>query len=272
MEVSDDSDVEAGPLYFDKEDDIEPFDMEKITLTKYFVLSSIYSLIMLLNRGETPFFIGKQLILFTAIYLKSDNSDMGKTMALLKSFKNSNTDMLTTLSNCVVRLARAQKVNLSESRSFIQKLKYIKSYCHLELQKHNKRNGHYIGAPNNDVVVVYDTKFVEELLKPADEIPNRAPKPIFEIERFDAFKDANKELCMQLPQGIGDIDEESFENLNSILINNTASSLSESKMSGLEVRGSPSVQRNQQDSNSDDSDDANETNLSLIRNPETQLE
>lgn len=272
MEVSDDSDVEAGPLYFDKEDGIEPIDMGNITLTKYFVLSSIYSLILLLNRGETPFFIGKQLILFTAIYLKSDNSDMGKTMALLKSFKNSNTDMLTTLSNCVVRLTRAEKLSPSESRSFIQELKCIKSYCYLEFQKHNKRNGNHIGALNDDgVAVVYDSKLVEELLKPADEIPNRAPKPIFEIESLDAFKDANKELCMQIPQDIGDIDDGSLENLNSTVIDITASSLFESNMGGLEVRDCSPVPRNQQDSNSDDSD-ANETNLSLIKNPETQLE
>ncbi|CUM54297.1 unnamed protein product [Debaryomyces tyrocola] len=272
MEVSDDSDVEADPLYFDQEDDIEPIDMGKITLTKYFVLSSIYSLIMLLNRGETPFFIGKQLILFTAIYLKSDNSDMGKTMALLKSFKNSNTDMLTTLSNCVVRLTRAEKLNLSESRSFIQELKYIKSYCYLELQKQNKKNGNHIGALNDDAVeVVYDSKLVEDLLKPADEIPNRTSKPIFEIESLDTFKDVNKELCMQIPQDIGDNDDGSLENLNWTMIDITASSLSESNMGGLEVRDRPPVQINQHDSNSDDSD-ANETNLSLIKNPETQLE
>lgn len=272
MEVSDDSDVEAGPLYFDKEDGIKPIDMGKVTLTKYFVLSSIYSLILLLNRGETPFFIGKQLILFTAIYLKSDNSDMGKTMALLKSFKNSNADMLTTLSNCVVRLTRAEKLNLSESRSFILELKYIKSYCYLEFQKHNKKNGNHIGTFNDDgVAVVYDSKLVEELLKPADEIPNRAPKPIFEIERLDTFRDANKELCMQIPHDIDDTDDGSLEILNSTVIDITASSLLESNVGGLEVRDCSPVRRNQQDSNSDDSD-ANETKLSLIKNPETQLE
>lgn len=271
MEVSDDSDVEAGPLYFDREEDLQPIDMQKISVTKYFAVSSIYSLIMLLNRGETPFFIGKQLILFTAIYLKSDNSDLGKTMALLKSFKNSNTDMLTTLSNCVLRLTRAEKLSSLESSNFLLNLKYIKQYCYFELQEHGNKNTNHIGANNDESVeIVYDSNLVEDLLKPVDETSFKTSKPIFEIESLDAFRNSNKEQCMHIPHDIDDKDDGS-EHSYSTVIDIVADSPPKLNTDESKTSACLASQKCQQDSNSDDSD-ANETNLSLIKNPETQLE
>lgn len=207
MEVSDDSDVDAGPLYFDREKDLQPIDMKKISLTKYYALSSIYSLMMLLERGETPFFIGKQLILFTAIYLKSDNFDLGKTIALLKSFKNSNTDMLVTLSNCVLRLTRAEKLSPSESINFLLSLKFIKRYCYLELQKHAKKDADHMGTNYESVEVVYDSDLVEDLLKPVRESSFKPSKPIFEIESLNSFINSNREQFTHIPQDIDDKDD-----------------------------------------------------------------
>lgn len=179
MIVSDDSDVELGPVYSDCEEDIKPMNLSHVSFSKYFVLSSIHSLLLLLKRGETPFYIGKQLVLFTAVYLDSDNSEMAKIMALLKSLKNSNSDALMVLSNCVERLCRTKKLLISESIGFIRNLKKIKHYCF------SKNNGVDKYSQSSEIVegeVIYDNNLIEDLLNPTSLECNVTNNPVFDIE------------------------------------------------------------------------------------------
>lgn len=200
MAVSDDSDVEPGPLYSDCEEDVKLYEMNTISRIDYYAVSAINSLLKLLDRDETPFFIGKQLILFTAVYIKSDNTDMGKTMAMLKSFKYSNTDAVQALSNCVERLTRIEKLQSNESHTFIRKLRYAKEYCYEQLRNKNRNHIKHDATPyGEDAQIIFDSHLVDELLTPVKIKSKSAIAPIFEIVTLDSLKDASKEFN-HLPQ------------------------------------------------------------------------
>lgn len=157
MEVSDDSDIEPGLMYSDDEEDIKPWDPKKISRSKFFTLQAIHLVLLLLKRGESPLYIMKKLLLFVVLCVDSDNLELRRTLAVLKSLQESTANNLKLLSNCVERLTRLAKYNsmVSDMRLFLAMKLFLLSVSPSETRPETNQT---------DCEVVFDSKWAQELL------------------------------------------------------------------------------------------------------------
>lgn len=181
MEYSDDSDVEPVAIYSDEEADVPLYNMNKVPRSKYYVLVAVHTLLLLLKRGESPFFVMKQLMLFASMNVEADTHELRKLVGLLRALKQSNADPLKVLSNCVQRLTSLPKSHTNIARE----LKSMKKYCSETL---SSTDDPFATQNFEDVEVVFDRAVVELLLERLaektveDPIP---PEEAISVEKLD---------------------------------------------------------------------------------------
>lgn len=110
MEVSDDSDVEPGPIYSDDEIDVDILDKAvlrsaKTSALKHSIQSAIVAVLSLLKRGESASYILKHLILYLCLRQEGNTPELTKLVAALKAMQKSTANIYIILSNCIERLA-----------------------------------------------------------------------------------------------------------------------------------------------------------------------
>lgn len=164
MEFSDDSDVEPGNIYSDSDSGYhkELTSISQVSVPTFRAISSVHTLLLLLNKGESEFFILKQLILFVCMYIMPEILELPKIMATVKTLKQSNLDSKKVLSNCVERLSALPK---SFNFSVVKVIRRIKNYC--------LQNTKLVDTvlQTHDLEVVFDEELERDLLenvKPAE--------------------------------------------------------------------------------------------------------
>lgn len=157
MQVSDDSDIEYGSMYSD--DDLEPLDLSTVEPDTYFKILAVFYLNLLLKRGEAPFFIGKQLLLYIVSNINNTTLSLRTALGFLKSLKHANVDQERVLSNLIEWIIQQPKLEISELNDIAQQVKLMKSYF-------DSINSHmYIPEPSLDNLDVdFDLKSIAELL------------------------------------------------------------------------------------------------------------
>lgn len=156
MEVSDDSDVESGCIYSEDEEDIKPWNIAKISRSKFFTLQAIHLVLLLLKRGESPLYIMKKLLLFLVLFVDSDNLELWRTLSMLKALQESTTDTFKALSSCVERFTLLSKQDsmAGDMELFLNMKKFLLSIS----QKSNDE------PTTEECEVVFDSKLAQELL------------------------------------------------------------------------------------------------------------
>lgn len=155
MEVSDDSDVEAGPIYSDDDSKSELMALERLSASKFHVLSAVHTLLLLLRGGESPLFLLKHLILYVCMYTHSDTRELPKVMGVLKALEKSTVDATHLLSNCVERLTSLQR----EEGFLLRDVRWMKQYF-LERSRDSIEE-----VVLDKCEVVFDEELVEKLLR-----------------------------------------------------------------------------------------------------------
>lgn len=154
MQVSDDSDVETGDIYSEDEDKQENLlkmdQLEKGDKTDdddddaYRLISALFYLNLLLQKGQSPNMIFRQLILFTIKYIECDNFTLKKLLSFKKAIGNKNNDTERVLSNCVEWLMYQKRtvdgVYLSDYIS------YIKTYCNKQMELDAEQSSGVVGS------------------------------------------------------------------------------------------------------------------------------
>ncbi|CUM67207.1 uncharacterized protein PRCAT00004900001 [Priceomyces carsonii] len=138
MQVSDDSDLES--LLFDSDPIASVYDLDRVSREDFFAMRSLTAVISLLNRGESPLFIGKKLILFACLYLESSNSHLGEILAMIKSLKYTSSDPEKVLANCIESLVRAPKKVMSLQNDLTKQLRVLKSFWRNQAPKYMSQN------------------------------------------------------------------------------------------------------------------------------------
>ena len=157
MQVSDDSDVETGDIYSEDEDKQENLlkmdQLEKGDKTDddddddddaYRLISALFYLNLLLQKGQSPNMIFRQLILFTIKYIECDNFTLKKLLSFKKAIGNKNNDTERVLSNCVEWLMYQKRtvdgIYLSDYIS------YIKTYCNKQMELDAEQSSGVVGS------------------------------------------------------------------------------------------------------------------------------
>lgn len=162
MDYSDDSDVEPGQIYSDSDSDDIAFSSRvcRISAPSFRASAAVHTLLQLLAKGESEFFILKQLILFVCMYILPDTPELVKVVAVLKALRHSTVDYTKLLSLLVERLSGLPK---SYEISFVKVIRQIKEYCSRqtavpELTPHIE-----------DIEIVFDETLAKQLLEDIDE-------------------------------------------------------------------------------------------------------
>ncbi|KAK6463543.1 P-loop containing nucleoside triphosphate hydrolase protein [Scheffersomyces coipomensis] len=190
MQVSDDSDIEeGGDIYGCSTSEVKLIDPSKSSTLEHFQLSAVFYTQLLLKRGESPIFIGKQLILFTILYVKTDVFSLRKILNALKAVKYSNANVDIVLSNCVEWLTKQPKLILDSSNDIKRQLQWIKRF-------HKRQSNSAVNNDDDTLVqnisfdIDYDSDTIDRLLH---DVPNDVEgvdqNPGFVVKSFDEFKD-----------------------------------------------------------------------------------
>ncbi|KAG7663172.1 uncharacterized protein J8A68_003350 [[Candida] subhashii] len=130
MQVSDDSDVEPGNIYSDTEANELSLDTSKLSRGQFFRFAAVFYLSLLLERGESPINIGKELINYSMMNLKIDTKTMPKLMSFFKYTKHANIvldNVKIVLTNCVEWIM-SQPKSRSHSSVLANQLHILKAY------------------------------------------------------------------------------------------------------------------------------------------------
>lgn len=165
MPFSDDSDVEPVAIYSDQETDVPLYDINAVSRDKYYALVAVHTVLLLLKRGESAFFVMKQLMLFAAMHVKTDTNELRKLVGLLRALQQSNADPLKVLSNCVQRLTLLPRAN----GNAVKELREMKRYCSENLRSFDDP---FATQNFEDIEVVFDRPLVQQLL---DRVAEREP-------------------------------------------------------------------------------------------------
>ncbi|KAK6199482.1 P-loop containing nucleoside triphosphate hydrolase protein [Scheffersomyces amazonensis] len=129
MQVSDDSDIEEeGDIYGVTESETKPIDANNVSSLEFFQFLAVFYIELLLKNGESPMFIGKQLVLFTILYTETDLWSLRKVLNQLKALKYSNADVHITLANTVEWIAKQPRLKLTPENDIRSQLQLLKSY------------------------------------------------------------------------------------------------------------------------------------------------
>ncbi|ABN66135.2 replication factor ATPase [Scheffersomyces stipitis CBS 6054] len=156
MQVSDDSDVESAPLYSDTEDETPLLNPVLSSIEEFSILSSVYSMELLLKRGESPIFICKQLLLFSVLFLDCDVLTIRKALSFWKSLKSTNLDTHMLLANFVEWLTRHSKLKSNADNDLIKQMRLSKRYL--------TRRNYQCQSPHS-VNIEFDISYDDELVK-----------------------------------------------------------------------------------------------------------
>ncbi|CAH2350463.1 hypothetical protein CLIB1423_01S10682 [[Candida] railenensis] len=198
---SDDSDFEQDYLLSDTDSDAGrdeegffsymSYEDQTVYLAKYYLNA-------ILERGESPLFIVKQLILFTCLYTDSKAVTLSEAVSMIKTLKNSSSDATKMLANFVERTTKARKRTItSELWDPIKRLRKMKGFC----KQHNEVRTD--PSPNDETVpVTFDeelvTKLLEEDFSTAEEPPVEGDQNInfqFPVEQYDVEKHSTLFEC-----------------------------------------------------------------------------
>lgn len=197
---SDDSDVEPGQVYSEDDEEVLIWDNTTISRSKFSLLQSIHCLLMLIQRGESPIYIMKRIILFFSIYIQSDNYELQKLLSLLKAIENTTTDKTKILSNCIERLVLLPH-NADKDPQYLSPLEHmeqLKKFFLENLQNHKITNGDEYLV---DCEVVFEKDTVDKLLK--DPIESGSIQKL-NIDEFETFTIESIDLKIDLEYSVGD--------------------------------------------------------------------
>ena len=133
MQISDDSDVEPGDIYSEDEED-EPKKMNQLGkhIDDYQLISALFYLNLLLQRGQSPNMIFHYLIMFTIKYIECDNFTLRKLLSFKKAIGNRNNDTEWILSNCVEWLMYQKRT--VDGIYLWEYISYIKTFCNKQMK------------------------------------------------------------------------------------------------------------------------------------------
>lgn len=162
VDFSDDSDTEPGPVYSDDDERFVPLST-RISYSKHRKLTSVHLLLQLLNKGEQPMFLAKQLILYACAYTDPVCYELPKLFSTKKSMEKANVNILALLSDCVQRLSNSRKL---QTPSLIEQSKAIRSF----LQSNNSIVEEDV-IPCADLPIIFDEELKYNLLHDAMQKP-----------------------------------------------------------------------------------------------------
>lgn len=149
-----------------------------------------YYLNAIIERGESPLFIVKQLILFTCLYTDTKAVTLSEAVSMIKTLKSSSSDSTKMLANFVERTTKARKRTItSELWDPIKRLKKMKGFC-------KQQNEDQTDPPPNDVSVpvTFDEELVLRLLEensPTEVLSTEVDQDSnfqFPVEQYDIEK------------------------------------------------------------------------------------
>lgn len=195
MQVSDDSDVETGDIYSEDEDKQENLlkmdQLEKGDKTDdddddddaYRLISALFYLNLLLQKGQSPNMIFRQLILFTIKYIECDNFTLKKLLSFKKAIGNKNNDTERVLSNCVEWLMYQKRtvdgIYLSDYIS------YIKTYCNKQMELDAEQSSGVVGSGSGNNIDGVEISYESDDIELAETFPEFPDPPNSLIDGFE---------------------------------------------------------------------------------------
>ncbi|ODV82242.1 P-loop containing nucleoside triphosphate hydrolase protein [Suhomyces tanzawaensis NRRL Y-17324] len=171
MQVSDDSDVEEwdeGCL------SSEPATLNDLSLQDYKLVSSLFYLNKLLQAGESPTYIGKQLVLFAVSFVEADAMMLRKILSHLSVLLNTNMDVTIVLSQCVGWIVSQKMLTQPQWEHFNMCKEYFRS--------DSKHAGLSIA---NEIEIEYDSHTIDTLMRDPKEDTSTDVGPEYEIKFID---------------------------------------------------------------------------------------
>lgn len=180
MEVSDDSDVEPGALLSDEDECPKP-STAKMCLLKFRNLAAVHTLVNLLERGESPAFLLKHLLLFACTHADTDTSELPKLVAASKALKKTGANSTILLSDCVERLTR---ISSTKDTGVSRTIDAARRFTSANISEKKT------DMLAEEIEVDFDQQLAESLLADIPPSPVEEPHfmfPIIETNQLDTF-------------------------------------------------------------------------------------
>lgn len=186
VQNSDDSDIsDNDELLCDSE---EVGIADQFLDTDRYTFLATYQTNWLIERGESPLFLLKQLILFTCLYPDCKVLPLPEITSMIKVLKHTSADPRKVLANLVHRITRARQLPIKDAyHDPVRRLKAIKSYCVQEFAE-VKVGTEHIMLP--DLPISYEQSVVDDLTVQLDfgTTPESDTFPVLPILDFDPME------------------------------------------------------------------------------------